>query len=344
MPFQRPSLQTIIDRISADLESRLNTPQLRRSNAKVYSRVMAGVSHALHSHIDFIARQMFFDTAEAEFLDRWASIYGLQRKLAGKAEGVVSFTYSAESVDIPVGTLIQSETGSQYETTSAVTDGNASVRALIAGVDGNLDSGDVLTLVSPIAGVLSQCVTLGIAGGSADEDDDSLRSRLLSRVRQTPHAGTKSDYEAWALEVSGVTRAWVYPLENGNGTVVVRFVCDDLEDIVPSAEQIKLVQSHIDSVRPVTARVTVRAPSIQKVNFTIANLEPDDESVKSRIKEGLQALFEREASPGGLVYLSHIRAAISAAVGEVDHTLVSPSADVVPSTGVLLVVGDFTWQ
>lgn len=47
MPFERPNLQTLIDRIDADLESRLSTSQLRRSNAKVYARVLAGVSHVV---------------------------------------------------------------------------------------------------------------------------------------------------------------------------------------------------------------------------------------------------------------------------------------------------------
>lgn len=70
MPFERPNLQTLIDRIDADLESRLSTSQLRRSNAKVYARVLAGVSHELHGFIEFLSRQLFFDTAEAEYLDR----------------------------------------------------------------------------------------------------------------------------------------------------------------------------------------------------------------------------------------------------------------------------------
>ena len=80
MSFERPSLQTLIQRIEADIESRLPVTQLRRSNAKVYTRVMAAVSHALHAHVDFIARQLFFDTAESEYLDRWASLFGLRRK------------------------------------------------------------------------------------------------------------------------------------------------------------------------------------------------------------------------------------------------------------------------
>lgn len=344
MAFQRPSLQTIINRMQADLESRLTTAQLRRSNAKVYARVMAGASHALHGFIEYMARQMFFDTAEAEYLDRWASIYGIARKQASSATGAVQFKFVSSPVEVPIGTLLQTENGQQFETTAPVTGATAKVKALQPGAEGNVESGDVLTLISPVSGVYSTATALGIAGGANIESDDNLRSRLLSLVRERPHAGTTADYEAWALDVPGVTRAWVYPLEQGEGSVVVRFVCDDLEDIVPAGQMIQNVQAYLDSVRPVTARVFVLPPVISPVNFTIADLEPDDESVKARIKEALVELFRRESVPGQRIYLSHIRAAISAATGEVDHTLISPSADVVPESGALLTVGTIVWQ
>ncbi len=191
---------------------------------------------------------------------------------------------------------------------------------------------------------MSECTTTGIAGGTNRESDDSLRSRLLARVRETPHAGTAEDYKAWALEVAGVTRAWVYPLESGIGTVVIRFVCDDEDEIVPTEAMILKVQDYIDSVRPVTANVTVSAPTTEAVAFTIADLDPEDDSVKARIKESLVSLFQRESIPGGALLISHIRAAISAAAGEVDHVLVSPTENLTPAKGVLLTVGEITWQ
>ena len=214
MPFERPNLQTLIDRIDADLESRLSTSQLRRSNAKVYARVLAGVSHELHGFIEFLSRQLFFDTAEAEYLDRWASIYGLVRKPPSLASGTVVFTVLEEGATVPEGTLLQADNEAVYETTSAVSEGKASVRALTAGTAGNVSAGDTLVLVSPIEGISSECKTAeGISGGADEETDESLRARLLSRVREPPHAGTAADYKAWALEIEGVTRAWVYPLE-----------------------------------------------------------------------------------------------------------------------------------
>lgn len=344
MSIVRPSLEEINKRILADLESRLKVPQLRRSNAVVYARVLAGASHELHGFVEYVAKQMFFDTADGDYLDRWASIFGLLRKPASKSKGKVQFKFSGEGVEVPIGTILQNDSGVQFVTTSPVAHSTAEVQALTSGVDGNVLDGDELLLTSPIKGVLSRVECKGIAGGADAEKDERLRERLLSRVRETPSGGTKADYERWALECDGVTRAWVYPKENGDGTVVVRFVADELADILPTGEHINAVQRYIDSVRPVTANVTVKAPTIKKVDFKIANLEPDNESTRMAIKNALVELLRRESYPGGKIYISHIRHAISSAVGEADHKLVVPNEDLSSSKGELLSVGDITWQ
>lgn len=232
MSFERPTLKEIIDRLDGETQSRLSVPQLRRSNAKVFDRVLAGAAHSLYGYISYLNRQQFFDTAESEYLDRWASIYGLLRKKATRASGAVTFSFSADLVNVPVGTILQSDDGVQYQTTGAVaSDGKAAVEALNDGVIGNQQDGDVLTLVSPIVGVFSEVEIIKLGGGSEAESDDSLRARLLSRVRETPCGGTSSDYVQWALEIPGVTRAWCFPQEKGEGTVTVRFVCDGYENV-----------------------------------------------------------------------------------------------------------------
>ena len=345
MSFQRPTLPELIDRIGSDAESRMNVAQLRRSNAKVYSRVVAGASHGLHAHISWLAKQLFVDTADSEFLDRWASIYAVERKVATKASGTVRVTFVAEIVDIPVGSLLQTDDGVQFETTEGVTKSKElAVRALLAGVSGNVEAGDVLTLTSPIAGVMSEVEVIGISGGADAEDDESLRTRLLMRMQQQPHGGCETDYVAWALEVPGVTRAWCYPLEDGAGTVTVRFVCDDYEAITPTPEMVKLVDDHLETKRPVTALVSVKAPTLKPVAVTIESLTPDTSSVREAVKAELQDLFIRESQPGKTVLVSHIRAAISYAIGEEDHVLVSPTENPQAKANELLTLGEITWQ
>ena len=345
MSFERPALKDLVERISSDAESRLSVPQLRRSNAKVYSRVLAGASHGLHGHIEWLAKQLFVDTADSDFLDRWASIYAIQRKKATKASGSVAITFASEIVPIPVGSLMQTDDGVQFETIDGVTrDKKVRVRALLTGETGNVVKGDVLTLSNPIAGVMSEVTVEGISGGANAEDDESLRTRLLFRMQEQPHGGAKSDYVAWALEVPGVTRAWCYPNEGGVGKVTVRFVCDDLENIVPTPEMVEKVDSHIEEKRPVTADVTIKAPTLKPVAITIESLSPDTTAVREAVKKELQDLFIRESEPGKTVLVSHIRAAISYAIGEEDHQLVAPLDNPEATANELLTLGDITWQ
>ena len=70
MAFVRPTLRELISRISSGIQSRLSVPQVRRSNATVYSRVLAGASHELHGFIEYVSKQIFVDTADSEHLDR----------------------------------------------------------------------------------------------------------------------------------------------------------------------------------------------------------------------------------------------------------------------------------
>ncbi|WP_337050269.1 baseplate J/gp47 family protein, partial [Serratia fonticola] len=57
--------------------------------------------------------------------------------------------------------------------------------------------------------------------GTDDESDKSLLARLLELIRRPPAGGNKYDYHRWAMDVPGVTAAYVYPLRRGLGTVDV---------------------------------------------------------------------------------------------------------------------------
>jgi len=214
---------------------------------------------------------------------------------------------------------------------------------VVAASAGSRATGQSLSLVSPVIGVQT-IVTAGELSCGADvETDDALRSRLIARIQQPPHGGASYDYTTWALEVSGVTRAWVYPAELGLGTVTVRFVRDLDATLIPDAGEIAAVQSYIDARRPVTAQVTVLAPAAVPLNFQIQGLVPATATVQAAVQTELADLLLREAVPGGTMLLSHIRAAISAATGETDYVLVAPAANVANTTGNMSTMGTIAW-
>lgn len=344
--YSRPTLADLVTRTRADLVSRLSADDiLRRADADVYARVLAGLAHGLYGYVDWLANQIIYDTAEAEFLARWASIWGVTRKPASTATGSVTFAVSSGAV-IPSGTLLQALDGVQYQTTADATvtvpTATASVAALVAAAAGNRTTGQTLTLTSPIVGVQSSATAGALTGGADLESDDDLRARLIDRIQQPPHGGDAHDYVTWALEVPGVTRAWCFPLELGEGTVTVRFVRDDDASLIPDAGEVAAVQAYIDALRPVTAAVTVVAPTAVPLAFSIA-VAPNTAAVKAAVQAELSDLIARESKPGGTIYLSHIRAAISAAVGEDNYTMSAPSADVTNTAGNMTTLGTITW-
>lgn len=350
MPFTRPTLPELIDRAAADIESRLPDAdaRLRRSVLNVLVRMHAGSVHGLYGYLDWLAKQLMIDTAELEHLNRWASIWGVTRRAATAAAGNVTFT-GTDGASIPAGTTLQRSDGVEYTTDAlgTIAGGTATVAvtAVVAGAAGNADAGVALTLVSPISGVNSQATVAagGLAGGADAEVDDLLRERLLARIQQPPHGGADFDYVAWALEVPGVTRAWVYPAELGLGTVTVRFMMDDTyADGIPQAGDVAAVQAYIDALRPVTAAVTVAAPIAVPLDITIT-LTPNTATVRAAVEAELADLIRREAEPGGTLLISHIREAISSAAGETDHVLSVPAADVAHGTGEIATMGVVTW-
>jgi uncharacterized phage protein gp47/JayE len=348
--YNRPSLGDIVQRVRTDVLSRLSTDDvLRRADAEVYARVMGGVAHGLYGYIDYLSNQLIYDTAEVEYLERWCSIWKVPRKIAAVATGSVTFTVQAGSV-IPSGTLLQALDGVQYQTsadaTVVATTATAPVEAVVPAAAGNRTAGQSLSLVSPVpgGGVQPTAIAGDLVGGADVELDDALRARLLARIQQPPQGGAAGDYITWALEVPGVTRAWVYPKELGDGTVTVRFVRDNDATLIPDAGEVATVQAYIDARRPVGMKSFLAAAPISvPLNFQIQGLVPATTTVQAAVLAELQDLLLREATPGGTMLLSHLRAAISASAGETDYVLVAPAANVISTTGNMSTMGGITW-
>lgn len=354
MAFTRPTLAQLIERTATDLETRLpgTDPRLRRSMAGAFMRALAGVSHGLHGHLDFIARQILPTTADADYLDEHADIWGITRLAATAAIGTITFTGTTGSI-VPAGTIVQRADGLQYATEAEVTidagAAQASVTANTGGQSTNAIAGTKLNLLSPIAGVNSQAIVDagGLTGGTDTETDEALRARIVQRVRAAPQGGAMADYETWALAVAGNTRVWVFPAWNGLGTVGVYFVRDSDASIIPDAAEVATTQAYIDTRRPVTAAVTVYAPTAVPVDMTIS-LQPNTSTVQTAVAAELADLFGgtdvEDGTGTGTLLLSHINEAISRAAGEIDHVLVSPVADVTCGPGQILTLGAITFQ
>lgn len=350
MAWSRPSLETLIKRNQADIEASLpgTDAKLRRSNLGIISKIISAVAHAIYGYIAFIAQQILPDTAIGKYLDRHASIWlKVPRKAANYAVGQVALT-GTNGIVIEAGTVFIRGDGFEYVSDAdvTVTSGTAvvDVTASLVGQIGNAVAGMSLTLASPISGINSSASvhTTAITGGSDQEENPALSARVIKRIQNPPHGGAKHDYEAWALEVPGVTRVWVYPLELGLGKVTVRFVRDNDANLIPDAAEVAAVQTYIDDLRPVTADVYVVAPIAAPLDFSI-QVVPDTPATRAAVTSELDDLLKREAVPGGTILLSHIREANSIAAGETNYVMTIPNADVGHAAGYMATLGTITW-
>ena len=361
--FTRPTLQEIIDRIEADIKTRIDSPAsfLRRSVLKVLARVYAGAVHLLYGNIQYNKDQIFISTADTDYLQIHASEYGITRTAAVKATGQGTAT-GVIGTAIPNYAELQNSDGVVYVISPGVSIGAGSsvtvnFSAKIAGADGNDNAGTVLSFVSPIANITSTVIVggSGIENGWDEESDDELRARILERRRQPPHGGADFDYVAWMLEVPGVTRAWCIPLYMGIGTIGCAFVRDGDADIIPSSAEKTTVRnyiiSHADPVTgkiigmPVTAEPGLYIIDISKktVNLSIS-IYPNTSDIQSEVLSKLNDLIVTEGGAGQTIYLSEIGAVISAAIGENRHRILYPLTDISATTAQIHVLGEISWS
>ena len=345
MPFETPSLPVLVSRTQSDLAG----DALRRSDAQVLSRALSGTAYGLYGYLNWIVDQILPDTADEETLERVARLRLNQpRKAAQPATGPVGFTAAALAV-VDVDTVLQANDGRAYRVTAGKTTvagtNTVTVEAVDPGVMGNADPGLVLTLVRPIEGVAITFTVLapGLIGGTALESLESLRARVSSSYRVIPHGGNRGDYETWALECPGVTRAWCRRNYMGPGTVAVFFMRDGDLDPIPDPEQLADVRDYIEPLRPVTAELYVLPPAAAPMIYHI-RLTPDTGAVRAAVEVQLIDLHNREASLGTKLLLTHVAEAISRATGEIDHRLIAPSADVQAAPNQLLTYGGCVWQ
>ncbi len=348
MPFNRPTLSDLIARNRGDIETRLPGADsaLRHSVLDVLARMHGGAVSGVYGYLDFLARQIFPDTAEGDFLARHASTWGIRRKAAVAATATATAT-GVNGTTIPAGTQAQRIDGQTFAVTEPATIAGGSavlaLEAVEAGPGGDLTVGTVLTLSSAVLGVNAQ-ITVTAAGtrGALEEDDASLLARLLDRIRTPPQGGSANDYRAWALAQPGVTRAWVFPGWMGAGTVGVTFVMDQREDIIPLLADIEAVQAALDILRPVTAQVVVFAPTPSPIDVVL-RVAPNTPAVQDAVRAELADFLARDAQPGGTIFRSRLSETVSLAGGEFSHTLELPDADVTPPPGHIAALGEVTF-
>lgn len=365
MSMTRPTLPELTRQAAAELPLAGADDTLRRNLYTPLSAALAGAVHGLYGYQDNIAAELFPETCSEERLLTVHAPFWLPdtgRKEAAPAQGTVLLTGNAGTAT-DAGTVFNRADGTQFALLAGgviASNGQqlAPVVCLTAGQAGNTEPGGTLQLANPVAGLNSVATvqTPGLSGGADIEDIEDLRARIVAARRNGGQVGRAVDWEAWAMEVAGVTRAWAAPKLMGAGSMTVYFMRDDDADPYPDATEQATVQRHLESTGTPWGELFAVAPVRKLVPMSI-KLVPDTASNRVAVTKALTALFSREASPvvrdregrtalplsGVTILRSHLTEAISGATGEDDHTLSVPVADVVCAIGELAELGTITW-
>jgi len=370
MPFARPTLTALRNQAIEDITTsgiKSLDGLLRNAVLRVLAWVMAGLAYSVYGYLDWIAQMAVPFTARDEFLEAWAALIGIYRKDATAATGQATWNGSP-NIYLPTGTpLVRQDAVPYVTTTDGTTDASGNVTVAIAaevlGAATNCDAGTPIAFATPIAGINSSGETVGPATGGADQElDDAFRTRMLAKYRAPPQGGSAADYQQWALEVPGVTRAWVQPNGTGPGSVIVRFMMDDAQaahggfpqgtDGVATAEvrgtpatgDQLAVADHIWPVQPVTALVYSMAPVAAPIDVTLVQLDPDDPDIEAEIVASLNDMFLVKAEIGGTIWPSDLYEAILATPGLNHFTMTEPTQPFTAQQGELPILGTLTVQ
>jgi uncharacterized phage protein gp47/JayE len=333
--FTTPDLLAIRAAILRDIQNRLPEAVTGPdSDFHLRASAVAAAIEGLYQHQQWLGRQILPDTADGEFLERWASLFGLYRKPAATASGTITLT-GTPGVGVYPGNTFRTADGLSFVVPSGggafiAANGRATVKARAgqSGAAGNITAGTALTLVTAISGVQSAAVAASdFSGGMEVESSADLLARLLDRLRNPPHGGNAADYRAWALEVPGVVEAYVFAGRRGVGTVDVALKVGGLG--VPSNALLAQVQAYIDERRPVTADFLAVSPTQLPVNITAALTLAGTtlEEARASLNTALLAYFST-LKPGDTVIRNRLAAIIADTRGVVDFTLSAPAANV----------------
>jgi uncharacterized phage protein gp47/JayE len=376
MPYQRPPLSDLITQAEADVIATAGN-LLPIDILTLLAIDQAGLANLHFGHIDRVSLECTPWSA-INNLEAWAALRKVLQIPAKAAALLASFT-GPNGTPITAGATVTRQDGEAYTITTGGTIASGTVSVTITdnapGAQGNCTVGTPLTLGSAPLGVNAA----GVAGtsvivGADAETSDSLRTRMLQIYAAPPQGGSRSDYVEWALAVPGVTRAWITPLGNGAGTVIVYTMFDIAEaafagipqgtngvatletrDTAATGDQLAVANS-IFPLRPVTALVYSNAPVAYPVAFRITDVLPNTADMQAAITASLAAAFVRSASPGGTtwpvtvpgaangtMYMNIFTAALDAVPGLQRYTLVTPNSPITAPTGDLPTLGAITW-
>jgi len=197
----------------------------------------------LYTDLDVVSEMTRLTTATGEALDAKAREYGVTRLAATKAK------YRAEfSGTVPRAGERFYYDGAYFVLKIEAGTGIYYFEAEVAGENGNdIYAGTPAVPVNNVDGLASATFGPIYENGSDDEDDESLRNRVIEKISGPAENGNRQHYKTWCESIDGVGRARIIPLWNGPNTV--KGVLIDPVGKPCGVAKVAEVQEYIDPAR-----------------------------------------------------------------------------------------------
>ena len=261
---------------------------------------VAAQLYGLYAQTEWTQRQCFPQTAAGEALDRHAALRGVSRREASKASGVIRFTAAADRLEearIPEGTVCLTGDGLRYLTTRegviplGETEVDVPAVAEEPGAARNVAAGRILHLTVPPAGVISCGNRNAFTGGGDEEDDESLRARVLATYTRLANGANTAFYEQAAASCDGVAAVKVLPRNRGVGTVDVVIAA---RGGMPGQPLLEQVQAHLNGIREIAVDVQAVPPTAAEVALAVT-VQPEEGAdfaeVSARVTAAVEGWF-----------------------------------------------------
>lgn len=235
------------------------------------------------------------------YADHVAALKGISREPAKPARVTVKFTLSAvrpEPIAIPVGTRVTNgevyfATEEYAEIPIGSTEVSLPCTCLTDGESGNgIMPGDINILTDPIAYVGKVANTTESSGGAEIESDEDLIERVYIAPSRYSVAGPEDAYKYW-VKTFNANIADVYVDSDDPVDVIVEFIMENGE--LPSEEIIQAAQDYLqdEQIRPLTDRVTVKAPPTVDYDLELTYyINSSDSTSASTIQAKVNAAVE----------------------------------------------------
>ena len=334
MAYPTLDYRQVRDVILRDIANKLPAANVG-SDSDYYVRANATGSaiEGLYEHQKWIARQLFADTADIDILEsKHANPRGITRKVAARAAGSVSFNGTVGAA-ISIGTEVKTGSGISFITTAAGVIGAGgtaiiAAQASVAGISGNQVVGAALMLSAAPSGVQSNAAIVSMTGGADIETPAALLARVLFDIRMPESGGASYDYYKWALEVPGVTDAYIFTQRRvANGVDVVIETSGGLA----GAALIAAVAAYIETKRPPGANVLVGAPTLVNVPITaVLTLNGAVLADVQLLASAALTNYFNQLHVGDVVRRAQLITLLTSIKGVIDVNLNAPAANVQP--------------